>query len=171
MKTCYVYPHNLFDSVMESNGWNDNNIPDNKAYISICCTPDIKKNYLEKHKKEKDEHWFSESQENVLNLDFDDILTENVSTEYGIAYGINKDQAKRIVEFIELNKDKDELFIHCRSGKSRSVAVGMFVKKYLHEKHNTEIRLRAPVHGVMGMNGFVFDALCKAGSLKDSKVY
>lgn len=171
MKTCYVYPHKLFDNVMDSNGWNDNNIPSKNAFISICCTPDIKKNYLEEHKKETDEHWFSENQDNVLNLDFDDILMENVSTAYGIAYGINKDQAKCIVEFIEQNKDKDEMYIHCRSGKSRSVAVGLFVKKYLHEKYGIEIRLRAPVHGIMGLNSFVFNALCKAGNLKDNKVY
>ena len=76
MIQCYIYPHRLFDIVMSENNWNDENRPEDSAFISICCLPEIKKGYLEAVKKETDEHWFKENHENVLNVDSDDILME-----------------------------------------------------------------------------------------------
>lgn len=168
---CYIYPHKLFDAIMEKNGWNDENHPEDSAFISICCLPEIKKGYIEAVKKETDEHWFKENHDNVLNIEFDDILMEKAETEYGTAYGMSDNDAKKIIEFIEKNKDKQNWYLHCRSGRSRSVATGMFIKKYLHEKYDTNIVVRSPVHGIMGMNGYMFDKYCTVAKLKDNKVY
>ena len=171
MIQCYIYPHRLFDIVMSENNWNDENRPEDSAFISICCLPEIKKGYLEAVKKETDEHWFKENHENVLNVDFDDILMEKAETEYGTAYGMTDEDAKKIIEFIDNNKDKKNWYLYCRSGRSRSVATGMFIKKYLNEKYNINVRVRTPIHGVMGMNGYMFDKYCKVANLKDNKVY
>lgn len=103
---------------MSENNWNDGNRPENSAFISICCLPEIKKGYLEAVKKETDEHWFKENHENVLNVEFDDILMEKAETEYGTAYGMTDEDAKKIIEFIDKNKDKQNWYLHCRSGRS-----------------------------------------------------
>lgn len=171
MIQCYVYPHKWFDTIMKGNNWNDDNIPENAAFISICCLPEIKHGYLEEIKHETDEHWFKENHDNVLNIEFDDIVTEKAETPYGIAYGMSDDNAKKIIEFIDKNKEKQNWYLHCRSGRSRSVATGMFIKKYLHEKYDINVRVRAPVHGVMGMNTYMFDKYCTVARLSDNKVY
>jgi hypothetical protein len=155
---------------MKQNNWNDENIPVDSAFISICCQPEIKKNYLEAVKHETDEHWFKSDHDNVLNVDFDDILMEKAETKYGMAYGMSEADAKKIIQFIENNKEKQNWYIHCRSGKSRSVATGMFIKKYLKEKHNIDVRPHSDVHGVFGLNGYMFDLYCKTAGLKDNKV-
>ena len=171
MVQCYIYPHKWFDGTMEQNGWNDRNIPDDSAFISICSLPEIRRGYLEAVKHETDEHWFKENHGNVLNIDFDDILEEKAETEYGTAYGMSDEDAAKVIEFIDNNREKQNWYIHCRSGKSRSVATGMFLKKYLKERYGIDVRVRSPVHGVMGMNGYMFGKYCKAAGLKDDKVY
>ena len=71
-----VLSHRAFDMWMQEFGFSDERLPDkDEAVISICCTPEIKHNYLEGYKHETDEHWFKEQHDNVLNVDFDDITT------------------------------------------------------------------------------------------------
>ena len=53
MIQCYIYPHTWFDTIMEKNEWTDENRPENTAFISICCLPEIKKGYLEAVKKDE----------------------------------------------------------------------------------------------------------------------
>jgi rhodanese-related sulfurtransferase len=79
--------------------------------------------------------------------------------------------AARVIGFIDGNREKQNWYVHCRSGKSRSVATGMFLKKYLKERYGIDVRVRSPVHGVMGMNGYMFGKYCKVAGLKDDKVY
>ena len=103
----------------KDNGWDDNNLPENIAFISISSTPDCIKHVIE----DEDAHYFKQNHPNVLNLDFDDI-TENeevVETESGsiVCKCISDKDASRAVEFISRNIGKD-FFIHCRAGKSRS---------------------------------------------------
>lgn len=125
-----VLPKIKFDREMEKNGWSDNNLPSDKAFISICCNPIIKKNYLEDHKHKTDEHWFKHNHDNVLNVEFDDIFVPEFETNYGMAYGITDTVAKEIVDFAKKNKDKNEIYIHCMAGRSRSVGVGLALKEY-----------------------------------------
>jgi len=114
MRKLYCYSHNDFDMMCEKEGWNDDNIPDNAAFISICGTPDCQKYYL----GEIENHWFNSSPQ-VLNLDFDDISTDSIEWHGHIFYGLTIEQAREAVEFIERNKGKD-IYIHCRAGQSRS---------------------------------------------------
>ena len=125
-----VLPKCKFDKMMSDNGWNDNNIPSDKAFISICCNPIIKKNYLEDYKHKTDEHWFKKNHKNVLNVEFDDIFVPEFETLYGMAYGITDSTAKKIVKFAKDNSDKEEIIIHCMAGRSRSVGVGLALKEY-----------------------------------------
>lgn len=56
-------------------------------------------------------------------------------------------ETSKIIEFIEENKDKEFWILHCRSGKSRSVATGMFIQKYLKEKYGIDVKLNAQASG------------------------
>lgn len=135
MHTINVLKHTDFDETMLLNGWCDTTVESLKdtAFISICCQPEIKKNYLEDYKEETDEHWFRNDLRNVLNVDFDDIEEEFTDTQYGKAIGISEDTAAKIKTFIDemYNNGVKNWYIHCRSGKSRSVAVGIYLIEYL----------------------------------------
>jgi predicted protein tyrosine phosphatase len=121
MKT-YCYSHEDFDKTCYENGWNDNNIPDNVAFISIIGTEECLKYYL----KSDEKHWFSKSSDTVLNLEFDDISDYTKCWNSHEFLGLSDIQAESIINFIEKNKDKD-IFIHCRAGKSRSQAINRFI--------------------------------------------
>ena len=134
-----VLPHKKFDEWMADFQLDDSHPPMNdEAVISICCTPDIKHNYLEGHKHETDEHWFKQNHSNVLNIDFDDITCPVQKTKYGTAYGITDEQADTIVRFINDHIETDNWYIHCRAGRCRSVAVGLFVAEFL-KKHGQHL--------------------------------
>lgn len=159
----HVYPHKSFNNYMYSYGWHSDaqNVPDNVACISIGCTHDIQENYLRNHKHEYDEHWFKQDSYNVINLDFDDIVMEYMETKYGIAYGITDEQASKLVKFIKDNFETAKYwYIHCRSGKSRSVAVGSFIND-LYINANKQTMLFLP-HGDAGLNQFVMQKLLEA---------
>lgn len=84
----------------------------------------------------KNESWYGDSQENnTIWLFFDDIhlgsLTffERIKT---IHLGMDSElfsvsQAKKAIQFIEDNKDKD-FIVHCEYGRSRSVAFSVFLR-------------------------------------------
>lgn len=103
-------------------GWQvREDLPENVAIISIAGTPEIQETYLH----DKEDHWFEEG-ENVLNLNFDDV-SEDVFDYNGFRfYGISMADARRSVEFIRVNIDKD-IYVNCRAGKSRSQAFVRFV--------------------------------------------
>ena len=54
-----------FKKILETNNWNDSNLPDNAVFISICCTETDNSSY--------ETHLLSDNHDNVINLDFDDI--------------------------------------------------------------------------------------------------
>ena len=119
-----VLPHSVFDEEMERMKLDDSNVEDvkEKALISIIGTPECLTYYL----KEADtRHWFNENHPNVLNLDFDDLGEDRVY-EGHLFKAMSDKQAEDVVRFIEDNLGKD-FIIHCRAGKSRSQAIGMFI--------------------------------------------
>jgi len=95
-----------------------------QAIISICCTGECRKYYLEPKKGKTDNHIYKSSYR-VLNIDFDDL---NVDLNYKghLFRTITEEQALEIVNFIELNIGKD-FIIHCGAGKSRSQGVFRFI--------------------------------------------
>ena len=86
----------------------------------------------------EDVHYFEKDYRNVLNLEFDDATDEE--NERRVKFGQSElllftvEQAKRVIEFIEKNKNVETLFVHCLAGRSRSGAVGLFINdKYKNE--------------------------------------
>lgn len=79
----------------------------------------------------EDVHYFEKDYRNVLNLEFDDATDEE--NERRVKFGQSElllftvEQAKRVIEFIEKNKNVETLFVHCLAGRSRSGAVGLFI--------------------------------------------
>lgn len=84
-----------------------------------------------------DKKWYPEKEDNKLILFFNDLKLNNISfidkikAQYNIeTMCFMKKQVKEIKEYIEKNKNKD-LIIHCEYGKSRSVAIGIFLRDNL----------------------------------------
>ena len=123
MRKIYCYSHAEFDIKCYNSGWNDSNIPEDKAFISIIGTKECQDYYLE----ETEDHWFSDtSSGRVLNLEFDDISDDTYTWKGHIFTGISEKQAMEVVNFIESNLNCD-FYIHCRAGRSRSQGVVRFI--------------------------------------------
>lgn len=112
----------------------DNEILLNKAIIRI---------YNSKAKDWEEDN----SENNVIKIFFDDIKKfqlkwyekidffwiKNFFTSKDDSILLSDIDAKKLISFIKKNKEKDFL-IHCEFGKSRSVAVGLFIEKYFDGK-------------------------------------
>jgi len=126
-----VLSHYLFDEKMKSLGLNDGNVEtSNQAFISIIGTPECLVYYLDKRETK---HYFGEHP-NVLNLEFDDIEDDVMYNGHHFKT-MRMNQAEKSVDFIEdiVNKNVDDIFIHCRAGMSRSRAFGEFIYRYCKE--------------------------------------
>lgn len=157
----YCYSHRDFDKTMEKNNWNDKNIPEDCAFISICCTPDCQ-DYCGGMFSLIDKHWFKTNHNNVLNVRFDDIDEETIIVEDQIVEGRNytlkgltSEQAKQIVTFINDNIDKN-FYIHCNAGKSRSKAITQYILDVFKD-HDWVTNPLNPCNGVW--NHFVYRKL------------
>ena len=95
--------------------------PENCAVIQICCTKICQKFVL----KSKEDFFFTPN-DNVLNLTFDDIGSRFKLDGFKLYQGLSNQQARKIVKFIDKNKDKD-FYISCRAGKSRSQGIVRFI--------------------------------------------
>ena len=102
----------VFQRGMYYLGISDDNIADkNVAIISIS--------------EPKGYHHLKDNS-NVLNLDFHDI--DEPCKDYT---HFTKEMAKEIIGFVNKNKDKKTLIIHCHVGISRGGAVGLAINEYL----------------------------------------
>jgi Predicted protein tyrosine phosphatase len=162
MQKLYCYSANEFKQTMDGNKWTNRTLPSSVACIEICATPDVR-DYYGQLFSITDKPWFLNRKslgpvpENVLKLNFDDI-TESVRPigEDKFAYGMNVDQAKQIVEFIDKNIDKD-FYIHCHAGKSRSQAIVRYILDF-YPDHDWETRPENPC--MVGLvNGRVYSLL------------
>jgi hypothetical protein len=88
----------------ERNGWNDENLPPDIAFISIVGSKECQEYYL----GEEETHYFSQSHPTVLNLAFDDIPKDQVEWKGHVFYGLSEEQAEEIVEFV---KNKDDIHL------------------------------------------------------------
>ena len=128
MKRLNCYSHLDFDNLCRTNGWDDNNIPEDSAFISIIGTKECREEY--------EVHWFKEDHDNVLNLEFDDISIEELTWNECKFTGITKEQAVRCVNFIDNNIGRN-FYIHCKAGKSRSQGVVRFILDMYKEDYET----------------------------------
>lgn len=127
-----VFSHFLFDDEMRRMNLNDENVGDtNMAFISIIGTEECLTYYLDEGKTR---HYFNDSHENVLNLDFDDIECD-VKYNGHLFKSMSMEQAEKTVDFIEnmISKGVDEIKVHCRAGYSRSRATAEFIFRYCKE--------------------------------------
>ena len=121
-----------FKKILETNNWNDSNLPDNVAFISICCTETENSSY--------ETHLLSYNHDNVINLDFDDINGYTLKDQFpdddyvkdNLARGLNDEQGLQLVKFIENNIGKD-IYVHCSAGVSRSQGVVKFILEYYND--------------------------------------
>lgn len=91
----YCYSHTEFDMMCSSCGWNDDNLPSNSCFISIIGTPECQKYYLE----EDELHWFKKDNSSVvLNLEFDDIPSQEIEWKGHKFLGITQEQAAEVVD-------------------------------------------------------------------------
>lgn len=84
-----------------------------------------------------DKQWYPNEEKNKLILFFNDEKKSNISfiEKYKAMFGfetkcLNKQKAIKIIDYIKNNKEKD-FIIHCEYGKSRSVAIAMFLRDNL----------------------------------------
>ena len=121
-----------FKKILETNNWNDSNLPDNVAFISICCTETENSSY--------ETHLLSDNHDNVINLDFDDINGYTLKDQFpdddyvkdNPARGLNDEQGLQLVKFIENNIGKD-IYVHCSAGVSRSQGIVKFILEYYND--------------------------------------
>ena len=101
---------NVFDQTVEEQ---------NCAFISIIGSDPEEKSY------------FNNDHPNVLRLVFDDITSEEKISMIKLGQSNRvlfcKEDAEKIIDFVDRNKDKYECFVHCAAGVSRSGAVGTFI--------------------------------------------
>lgn len=71
---------------------------------------------------------------NTLNLHFDDVQEDTIMGRYELK-AITPEQAKKIIDFIKENPDKD-VIVQCMAGQSRSQGVGKFLKLQLRYEGN-----------------------------------
>lgn len=154
---------NEFETIAKRNGW-CLEVPSNIAIISINNGKDAGID---------NEYHICEDDVNVLNLNFDDVdpmslgLSDDTETyKYENRYSpatfttiefFTNDMAKRAVQFIEDNKDKN-FYIHCSAGVSRSQAFVKFIKNVYYE-YDWETN---PNNPCIHPNGFVFQKLMQA---------
>ena len=106
MAKVLCYSEREFKELMKKNGWlEEKDLPENVAIISIIGGDDCIKGFFEV-RGEEISHWFKNSNDQILNLEFDDVTEEVYIQGYRI-YPISMDQAKEAVKFIEKNVGKD----------------------------------------------------------------
>ena len=132
-----------FDLYCRRNGWKEAP-PEGTAVISICCNPEVARKVLH----DPDSHRYPDGLPNVLNVEFDDIVSDKEtfkghpdfdSYDEVTAYGITPETADRIVRFVEEHRE-DDFVIHCRAGKSRSQAVTRYITEFYpgHDETNPD---------------------------------
>lgn len=125
MLKIYIYSRGDFEAL-------DQNFLKNKAVIRIHNI--------------KDKKWYPNHEDKKLVLFFEDLkahqipLIEKIKSQLGFqTKAFHKDLAKQTIQYIKNNKDKD-FIIHCEYGKSRSVAIALFIQQYyLHTIENKKI--------------------------------
>lgn len=122
-----------FNHVMRTKGWDDDNLPNDVAFISIC-DPCYEDKSLDLY------HWFKHNSDTVINLDFHDIESYALPGD-GRVKGMSDEQAKSLFEFIKRNLGK-HFFIHCAAGVSRSQGVAKFITDIYHDLYPKETALR-----------------------------
>lgn len=133
MKQIYIISKVTFDDQMFSREITRDNVWKlNEAFISIndTCGTD-------------ERPYFPNNRDNVLVQFFDDIEKDLFKEKYGNITAFTAKQAMEIIDFLEKNRNKDSLTIHCTAGICRSGAVGEFACRY-YELDYKQFRMNNP---------------------------
>lgn len=134
-----VLSKQIFDSVLVNIQINDSNVEEHsdKAFISII------------NDDGKDTSFFKSEHPNVIKFVFDDATDEE--NKLRVRKGLtelklfNKEDAIRLIEFLETNKNITDLLVHCAAGQSRSGAIGTFANDYFGEETYHEFMRNNPM--------------------------
>jgi predicted protein tyrosine phosphatase len=130
MNTIKVYSVKQFQDMLSKRNISETNIEDfkNEYFISVCETGgDKNPNKVEV---------FKTNHKNTISLYFDDVEADGwVSAmpylnEMVFQKAMNITQAQEIFNFIKLISKDSTIHIHCYAGRSRSVAIGLFLTEY-----------------------------------------
>jgi len=120
----YILPKLQFHDILKRNNITDNNVDEFICHAFICVN-DFKGGYYH-------EPLFISSHHNVLNLFFDDIEHElDISSNFSKTKCFSKDDAIKVIKFLNDKKDTKNLLIYCAAGISRSGAIGQFALSFL----------------------------------------
>ena len=113
--TVHVMAISEFEEIMKKSNFTDENIEEVEGLAIISITL-------------RDEHYFKKNHANVLNIEFYDI-EEDVEINGCLYVPFSVEQAKKLIDFIELNQKKN-FIIHCHAGISLSGAVAQFITDF-----------------------------------------
>lgn len=83
-----------------------------------------------------DNHYFKFNHDNVLNIKFDDLSDEEFKrVNRADLVLFTEEHARKIIAFLEKNRDKNYCWVHCAAGVSRSGAVGTFINDHFSDVH------------------------------------
>lgn len=121
----YVMSKVQFQDLINRNGIDDSTVDEFIKYAFICIDDTNGEFYSYP--------LFCMDHHNVLRLSFDDVEEDlQISpTNKKMTKAFTEKDAKKIIEFLNSNKNIDNLIIHCAAGISRSGAVGRFALEYL----------------------------------------
>ncbi len=97
-----------------------------------------------------------------LFLYFDDINPDAIPGKPHMTFAFSDSDAKQIINFLTrhyVNKDFEELIIHCQAGVSRSHAVALFAAKYFAQDEELYQQLLNQKGKVYGGNAYVYEKL------------
>lgn len=95
---------------------------------------------------------FLDESENVLNLWFNDCEEDLPDVESVL---FDEEMGRKLINFIEKNKDKKQWVLHCTAGISRSGAIGEFLADYfgiayhLFKRDNSQVKPNTLVKNIM----------------------
>lgn len=113
-------------SFLESKSLSDENIEDQKD-LAIISINDNSSSFW-------GVPFFVNPHPNVLTLKFDDVEESGKASPTNnsrTTQAFSKDQGLEVLDFLDRNRDKKILIVHCAAGISRSGAVGQFALGYL----------------------------------------
>lgn len=138
----YVLPKNRFNKLMSDNNINDDNVESKTKVFFISINNDLTES------PDTSISYFKENKRNVLILHFDDV-EEDLYNKNGklIARTMTDSQAKDILNFLENQKNIDNVFIHCSAGINRSGSVGSFICDYFNCDYSGFKRINPHIGG------------------------
>lgn len=141
MSKIYIYSRGDYEAL-------DKSFLENKAIIRIHNI--------------KDKNWYPQLEDKKLVLFFEDLklhqipFVEKIKAILGFeTKAFHRNLALQVIKYIKDNKEKD-FIIHCEYGKSRSVAIALFIQH--HYLHNIENKKS---HELQSYNDWVSNLLKK----------